>query len=476
MIQAICSREFYQELSTTSKVALVALSVTAIAALVLTALGGAGVLGAIGTPGFIGSLAAGGAVVLSSIGALIGVILKNSRVVEVRDPVENGPDGPPVDQQAMQAPADREDLLPSTFSGNPNAPGASVVQEHLLLNDLGPRFEPNLDTDMGKIGSYLFCGSPLPDDLNTSAVARNVLLNSDPDYLQEFQNLIREVILTEHSSPEVRNLFVYQTLAMLPFAYPEEGFEITIPIDGVRHAYTIDKKFELTPSWFSSPLPAYGLVSDNGPPMLVFMGTTYPAGQGFIASVLSDFSPGLEVGHLPLLMGRKELQEWLNDKEGVHVTGASLGGALSIQAAKEFSDHIAKVYAFVPPGVNPWNRFTPSEHMEINLCCHDGDIVSKLGYFPEGDNVNLYHISDNGNFVHGRVVMGGESVTILRGDVANENRQISRGILTALHTIFSPILFLLVLPFQLLYRLLEMLVNLIRCHGSEAEEPLTSLS
>lgn len=348
---------------------------------------------------------------------------------------------------------------------------AQVFNDSLVYHGEGVHFSKYGTDDVASICSFLFSRSPLSREMGTWENVRNVCYKTDPEYLHAFRQELSHALLTafeqrERVSEELFNLFVHQTLALFPFAYPEEGYEVQIPVkeeEGWRLAnYRLDRKFNLTNGWFSSPLPAYGFVGE-GPPQLVFMGTTYPAGEGFLASLFSDLFPRMAVGQLPMRLGKEVLAEWLEGKENIHASGISLGGALSLRAAKEFGDKISEVYANLPPGLNSRELDSFSSGTQINLLFQEGDIVSKIGFFPEGENVKLYHIfgeeKENAIIAHARVFATAPTVTVLQGNPAYENQRFSRKILTALNTIFSPLLFLFLLPVYLVNRICKFLAN-----------------
>jgi hypothetical protein len=285
----------------------------------------------------------------------------------------------------------------------------------------------------------------------------SVLMRTDPLLLAAMQIELKAVLAEAAQMPaamsqgeeEIYKAFVHNIIALLPYCYPDEGEEFVIPqkVEGVWKAckYRVDRKIELTPRWFSTPMICYGLTSDDGPPLLSFLGTTYPAGEGFVATVLSDFTPGLSVGHAPYMMGKEKIAEWFEGKQGVRLFGMSLGGAMTFQALRHHRDKIDSVDAFNPPGLYPWNwkeRFDGPQ--KVNIYYQENDLVATMGSFPEGNGVSVFHVHSKekeGMFqAHARVYTGGDEVTMLKGDPAFENRRTVRKVLTALHFLLSAIL------------------------------------
>jgi len=91
---------------------------------------------------------------------------------------------------------------------------------------------------------------------------------------------------------------------------------------------------------------------------LIFMGTTYPAGQGFVTQINSDFKGFTTVGTTLYLSGRKNIKEWLvKQQDKVHVCGVSLGGSLSLILAIDLGNYISRVDALNPAGLhNYWQK------------------------------------------------------------------------------------------------------------------------
>ena len=138
-------------------------------------------------------------------------------------------------------------------------------------------------------------------------VLNKIFVERDKEFSAVFRQLLQDELnspIAEGGAPlSVRERHIGHLIALIPYTYPEVGETFRIPVfqpGGVRWGeYRVDTVIQLTPSFFSSPLPAYGLQSDDPtiPPILAFLGSTYPAGDGFIASWLSDCSPFFSVGH-----------------------------------------------------------------------------------------------------------------------------------------------------------------------------------
>jgi len=294
--------------------------------------------------------------------------------------------------------------------------------------------------------------------------AKGLLLREDPELQKSMREEFR-VILSACAecfpSPGSKEEILYETfignvISFLPYSYPEEGEVFSIPqkIGGEwkKATYIVDKKIDLSPKWFSSPIAAYGLTSQEAPPLLIFLGTTYPAGEGCVATLLSDFTPLMSVGHAPYLYGKKEIQKWLEDKEGVHLCGMSLGGAFTFHVLRNHEEKIAQVDAYNPPGLYPWLWKERYNSADIHIVYNENDLVATLGAFPEGDKVRVIRAfaekSENFFKAHIQAYSGFDETTLLKSDSVYENRRVDRKILTALHFVlgfclaFLPILFL----------------------------------
>lgn len=286
-----------------------------------------------------------------------------------------------------------------------------------------------------------------------SSLLKAILISENREFLAKMGEELRSVLHScsqclPPSNPGEEKLleaFVGNVIALIPYCYPNEGdpFEIPMKIDGVWRmvSYQVDQKIELTPKAFGKAIAAYGFVSQEGPPILSFLGTTFPAGEGFIPTVLSDCTPGMSVGHAAYLFGKKKIDAWIGNKNQVHVYGMSLGGALSFQTLLRHRDRVAGVHVYNPAGLYTWDwgkeRYDSGPKVEIYY--QGGDVVATMGRFPTGGNVNVYRVfaSKLENFAkaHARVYTGGERVTILKSDIAYEHSRIARKALTALHFI-----------------------------------------
>ncbi len=306
--------------------------------------------------------------------------------------------------------------------------------------------------------------------------AKGILLRKDPELMKAMRDEFRAVLKSCGENPPslcskeevLFETFVGNIVALLPYAYPQEGETFSIPqkVNGEwkNVPYVVDRKIELSPKWFSSPIAAYGLTSEEGPPLITFLGTTFPAGEGYWATLLSDVTPFMSVGHAPYLYGKQQIEEWLKDKSGVRLCGASLGGALAFHVLREHKEKIAQVDVYNPPGLHPWQwkeKFNDS--IDIHIVYNENDLVGTLGAFPEGDKVRIIRpvLEERQNALkaHAVAYSGNDQVTLLKSDPAYENSRFPRKLLTALHFFLGCVLaFIPILCAYLLFSIFNALI------------------
>ena len=186
----------------------------------------------------------------------------------------------------------------------------------------------------------------------------------------------------EHNQAQ---LYISNCLTYLPYAdlTPYESFAIPQFVDGQWQL--IDYKvepIELTPTSGFKKLFlheqdrvfAYGLEPihhDQAEPHLIFMGTTYPAGQGFVSMVNTDLEAFETAGKKLYRTGHKNITRWLDKQlekpnpKKTHLCGTSLGGALSLLTVIDQGDKISRVDALNPPGLyEPLFRKSRFDHWD----------------------------------------------------------------------------------------------------------------
>jgi len=363
-----------------------------------------------------------------------------------------------------------ENLTVSTFKRIYKA-----FEEAIVHKGPGVNFSLDGEDDIHTVSEYLFTRQ---EGVSFSCkTLMKILFSADEKFLVSFRARLEEALKVGLETFKMGKVgeeafrgFVFNIVALLPYTYPKEGetFKIPCKVDEAWKVitYTVDKKFAMSPSWFSSPIPIYGLLAEEAPPVLTCMGTTYPSGEGFLAAILADFTPFFSVGHVASMYGKSAVREWLKDKQNVRVTGMSMGGALSLHLSRYHTAAISEVYAFNPPGLYPWNwRGVNHSHIQFHIYSNANDVVSTMGVFPEGENVNVYRLlidlPENFLSSHSRVYPASEKVIMIRTSAAYENKRVERILLTILHFTFSSLVFFTVLPLHLIFRICQFIYQLI---------------
>lgn len=252
--------------------------------------------------------------------------------------------------------------------------------------------------------------------LLTWPVFKAVFVHRDPALLKElrlafqqgFEILFTQVQgtkLNKNQSEQVQ-LYLSNCLSLLPYSdlTPYESIKIPQHIKGewVLVEYHITP-IELTPttgirSCFIQDhdrVFSYGLEpisNQDAQSHLIFMGTTYPAGQGFVPQIETDLKGFETVGKSLYISGIERIKEWLvSQKDKVHVCGVSLGGSLGLLLAIHQGQHITRVDALNPAGLHdPWHKSQYDQWDELEskpqvvIQQQANDPVSLLGVWKSG--------------------------------------------------------------------------------------------
>jgi pimeloyl-ACP methyl ester carboxylesterase len=201
-------------------------------------------------------------------------------------------------------------------------------------------------------------------------------------------------------------LYISNCLSVLPFADLKPGHVFYIPqlIDGAwqRVRYRVEP-IELTPTRGFETLFmrdddrvfAYGLEPVGLPEAkshLIFMGTTYPAGQGFFTQAMTDLEAET-VGYSLYRTGRQKIIAWLNKQnQKVHACGMSLGGSLALLLAIDQGEQVSRVDALNPAGLydawsksdrDGWENLGENDKPEVVIQKQGHDFVSSLGIWKK---------------------------------------------------------------------------------------------
>lgn len=216
-------------------------------------------------------------------------------------------------------------------------------------------------------------------------VIKAVFLRRDPELMrgmrlafqQGFQ-YVCEQLQTARVSPDEplkfnqAQLFLSNCLSLLPYGDINPYESISIP-QWINNSWQLVEykvvPIELTPTRGFKALFikdedrvfAYGLEPINQPeaePHLIFMGTTYPAGQGFLWQIKTDMEAFETAGKKLYRSGHKKITEWLDrQQQKAHACGISLGGALAELLAIHQGDKLSRVVTLNSPGLYlPWRK------------------------------------------------------------------------------------------------------------------------
>jgi len=266
-----------------------------------------------------------------------------------------------------------------------------------------------------------------PSEMLSSEFLKAVFIKRNPGLLcgmrQAFQegfDHVREQLSSQaHDlSAEQNNqaqLFISNCLCLLPFADLKPGNVFYIPqlIDGTwqRVGYRVEP-IELTPTRGFETLFmhdndrvfAYGLEPlgcDQAEPHLIFMGTTYPAGQGFEPGVTTDLEGFETVGNYLYRTGHEKITAWLDKQENkTHVCGMSLGGSLALLLAIHQGGLLSRVDALNPAGLydawskselDRWDDLGEQNKPDVVIQKQGHDFVSSLGVWKK--DWMIFHVT-----------------------------------------------------------------------------------
>ncbi|KTD64930.1 hypothetical protein [Legionella shakespearei] len=213
-----------------------------------------------------------------------------------------------------------------------------------------------------------------------------VFIKRDPELLKEFrlafqqgfEHLFTQLDGKQFNEEQMEQIQIYLSncMSLLPYSDLTPYESIKIP------QYTGNKwefvEFSVTPIELTSHARgkprdhdrvfAYGLEPVSNPnarSQLIFMGTTYPAGQGFVPQVKTDLEAFETVGTSLYVSGRTKIREWLLEQNyKVNVCGVSLGGSLSLLLAMDFGDLLHRVDAMNPAGLHEYLNQSPYDRWD----------------------------------------------------------------------------------------------------------------
>lgn len=284
-------------------------------------------------------------------------------------------------------------------------------------------------------------------------LAEHVFVRCNPGLFNEFAKSIQNIFsrIDIHAMDVRCELFLSSVITLIPYCYPNRGDRFVIPAKNEHGSYQnyefiVSDIVTLSIDASLSPMKAYGLKSELGHNMLVFLGTTFPSADGFLNALITDFTPFVSVGKIAFSLSRSTLQDYFRRHRDVMVYGKSLGGSLALHALREYEASIKEVHAVVPPGLHFWDGYKRHSDKKVMIITHQGDLVSKMGYFPEHDKSRIYEVSltsikITGVFAHVIAFPGSTCAQIKQIDPKKENRSMHRHITTIVHIAFSCFIF-----------------------------------
>lgn len=316
----------------------------------------------------------------------------------------------------------------------------------------------------------------LTGKLNFKSLLNRAVLKAlfvkNPQLLQEmrlvFQDLLNH-LGTDASKIRQKDYKVFSSLvgnilSFLVYFDPADGEKLQIPqyVQGEWRIldYTFER-IELTPECLGSPMVAFGL-TPNDPkarPFLVFKGTTYPADDGFLLSLLSDINIGSSPGGYAFLLARKKIKSWLKRQpRRACIYGQSLGGVLALQTVNAFPKYIAKVSAFSPTALlslsKKWQNCKKAPQVRVYDPKNDIVPLAGLKWHP---NWRIYRIFSKKkyNFIdaHTQIHLAQRKVLLLKVNPKKDQAKPSRWIVASLHLLLSVPLFLLGIQLYAVYLL-----------------------
>lgn len=201
-------------------------------------------------------------------------------------------------------------------------------------------------------------------------------------------NLIQEKLReTMTLDPDLREYAVATWLCYIPYTRPKAGQVLQVPIKNELITYQV--------SWV--PMSNYLwrwhrydiLLLEGGPTWVIFMGTTYPACQGFWTTVMSDLFP-YDIGWL--FSSSKNLHKRLKGLDTCYAAGMSLGA----QFMHFTTNHISvKKRFFIKPAL-PFKPTVPKKG-DVWII-NEKDPVSRLGRLhPKSQVLLVKHRDDSGS-------------------------------------------------------------------------------
>lgn len=291
-----------------------------------------------------------------------------------------------------------------------------------------------------------------------------MVYRSNPTSFKEARKIIHLSLqhLCENASTYPKEwvpIFTYQMLSLYIFLDPSEEELLTIPqYENATESWKLASyqvsRIALSFMKQKQELFALELKAPEKDPILIFRGTPPPCSQGFLSSLITDFTPFHGVGETLFRQNFKFWQKWMEEKNQVIVCGQSLGGSLAYHLASHWPEKVF-FYTFGSPGLF---RKTPQEEkMRGFILTHEKDLIFQVGRHPESPFVKLYQVSSerrrNWFTAHMRGVLQTNQYRQLLTSI--ENTSFKRRVFTIIHQCLSAALFVFLVALKVAILLLQ---------------------
>lgn len=340
----------------------------------------------------------------------------------------------------------------------------ATFREKLIYHGKGikpPEHQPPLNQTVHRLVQALLHGDSFSPRQIEEREVKAIFIEHDELLMEQFQQEMQREMdhlsanpppLMDTKQEIVWRAFLGNILALIPYTYPTTNTVFRIPILENDVCRLVDYRTEVISLGYEdhlTPMTALAMTPMNdrlAPPILSFIGTTFPAGSGFTATLLADFTPGNSVGEIVYKKNHQKIDDWLAKNHGAHVVGMSLGGAMAFHTLRHHHSEINRVDVYNPPGLYPknWEKGI-GKTCNVNIYCQPNDIVSQLGEWPTGKNVSLYTVYPHHEGLpedplnaHARAYTGCENITIIKENPKEENQSFFRYFLTKMHQYLGP--------------------------------------
>lgn len=308
----------------------------------------------------------------------------------------------------------------------------SCPDEKLIYQILRFNLELNLDNLNTKelLTTRLFSAIFLKKDKVLIKKARNI-------FQIGLLHLINEFNHKQDIQEQVKIDYLNRVLCLLPYLEFLNDEKFTLPwLDSKQwnqQSFTISKIRLTEKSIWQNPYDrayAYGLDGDKGDRVLIFPGTTYPAGEGFFSHIMTDLDGFHSVGQTLVNSGSKNILDWVKSKEKSKVfsLGTSLGGSMALLWSQAFPDDCKGVFAFNPPGMLDIPKTSYDRTPTARILIQEYDLVSQFGYWhPNWELIQVkapknpfFHRS---GLAHAVTFVGQEECTYQALTIEDENQK-----------------------------------------------------